>query len=352
MLRRSVRADGAAPLARLDRRGASDRPIPAPVLPMTPESAAEPRPRVPYQSRFLRWDARASVRVKPRRVLSTDEPVDCYFPPELHPVVSHPLVTARGQSAVDRLLVHRLYDYLRFTTELEEFAVIPTVIELSAGRSGLELSAGMRRDAFKIVTDEAWHAQFSDDLLDQIRAATSVRPVLPPTPRFLCDLETIRDRLDPRVRGAHGLLFSVVSETLISAILVGLPRDRRLPQAVRDVVADHAEDEGRHHGYFRDLLEVFWSALAAGERDLVGPVVPDLIHAFLQPDYPAVARALHDIGLSAAEIEQTIAESYPERATTASVAAAAQSCVRYFTELGALANPQTREAFEKAGLIP
>ncbi|MEN3304600.1 MAG: hypothetical protein V7603_802, partial [Micromonosporaceae bacterium] len=36
----------------------------------------------------------------------------------------------------------------------------------------------------------------------------------------------------------------------------------------------------------------------------------------------------------------------------ASIAAAAQSCIRYFTEVGALDDEETREAFEKACLVP
>jgi hypothetical protein len=305
-----------------------------------------------YRSRFVNWYAKASVRAKPRRVLLPDEAIGYYFPPELFPAAGHPLVAANGAGAVDRLLIHRLYDYLRFTAQLEDFAVIPTAIDLSGGRSGMELPVAMRRDAFKIVTDEAWHAQFSDDLLQQVREATEVPPVLPATPQFVGELDSVRDRLDPAVRGADRLLFAVVSETLISSILVGLPRDRRLPRAVRDVVADHAEDEGRHHAYFRDVLHIFWWTLEPRERRLLGPFVPELIHAFLQPDFPAIASALGDVGLTPAEAEQVIIESYPNQPTTASIAAAAQSCIRYFTEVGALDDEETREAFEKACLVP
>jgi hypothetical protein len=142
-----------------------------------------------------------------------------------------------------------------------------------------------------------------------------------------------------------------VSETLVSSILTDLPHDRRLPQAVRDVVADHAEDEGKHHAYFRSLLPYLWAALGHDERQQIGPLVPELINVFLRPDYPAIILSLAEAGLSAAEAEQVVTESYPAQTVTASIAHAARSCVRYFAEVGALRDPRTLDAFHLAGLV-
>src|SRR4051794_5810131 len=114
---------------------------------------------VRYRSQFDNWERRASVRTKPRRTLDADGPIDTYFPPELAPAALHPLVVSRGPAAVRRFLVHALFQYLHFTTELESTAVIPVSIRLGRGACGLDLPREMRRDAYKITTDEAWHAQ-------------------------------------------------------------------------------------------------------------------------------------------------------------------------------------------------
>src|SRR4029079_18312949 len=181
--------------------------------------------------------------------------------PELMPVVGHPLVVDRGPGVVERLLVGRLYQYLHFTTELEELAVVPVVSKIARGRAGIALSPAMCADAFNIATDETWHAQFSYDLMRQVQWLTAVPWRPPELPLFVDRLDEVRQRLDPEIRGVEALLFAIVSETLISSILSDLPRDRRLPTAVREVVADHAEDEGRHHAYFRGVLRVLWSSL-------------------------------------------------------------------------------------------
>ncbi|MFI7537270.1 diiron oxygenase [Streptosporangium sp. NPDC049376] len=312
---------------------------------------AEARTVAEYHSKFRNWDARASVRTKPRHVLDEPQASQLYFPPELHPVVDHRLVADRGPEVRHRLLVHRLYGYLRFTTELETVTVLPVAAELGMSRSGLHLPPAMRRDAFKIVTDEAWHAQFSDDLLDQVEQATGLAATLPRRPRFLHSLKVVHDGLDPCLGGLANLLFAVVSETLISSILTDLPHDQRLPPAVRGTVADHAEDEGRHHAYFRSLLRHFWGALDRAEQRAIGPVVPELIHAFLQPDLPAVALSLVEEGFTPAETEQILREAYPPERVRASIRESSTACVRYFAEVGCLDDPRTRESFVRADLL-
>ncbi|MFF5488115.1 diiron oxygenase [Streptomyces virginiae] len=315
--------------------------------------AAE-RPRGPqYLSRFERWDDLASVRRRPRRRFAAGE-VELYFPPELYPVVRHPLVAAKGSTVVKGLLLQRLYDYLEFTTELETLAVIPVATKISRGRSGLHLPGRMMSDAYKIVTDEAWHAQFSHEFTCEIEAETrvpwSLRGSCAPS-AFLLRLDEIRGRLPHDLRGVEGLLFGIVSETLISGMLSEIPRDDRLPLSVRNIIRDHAEDEGRHHVYFRSLLTHLWPALGRAEREAVGPLIPEIIYAFLEPDYAQTACHLRDIGLSGEQIDQAITESWPTDRVQSGVAVAAAQLTRYLEEVGALRDKGTLAAFEEAGLL-
>jgi hypothetical protein len=257
----------------------------------------------------------------------------------------------KGPEAVRRILIRRLYDYLYFTAELEELAVIPVAGKISRGRAGLELPEQMRMDAFKIVTDEAWHAQFSYDLLRQVEHATGVGYTPPLAPAFASRLDAIRERLPAELRGAEGLLFAVISETLISSILADIPRDGRLPDTVREVVRDHAEDEGRHHSYFRAVLRHFWPVLDRSAQCSIGPWLPEVILAFLEPDYAQIGVSLYEAGLSPESAEQVIAETWPATRVAADAATAAQSAIRYLREVGALGDERTREAFLAAGLV-
>ncbi|MEV4556224.1 diiron oxygenase [Kitasatospora sp. NPDC049285] len=305
-----------------------------------------------YDSRFRNWDLRAAVRRKPNRADGLED-AEAFlpFPPELAPAADHPLVRSRGPEAVRRVLQHSLYQYLHFTTELELLAVIPVVAQISRNRSGLALPAAMRSDAFKILTDEAWHAQFSENMLERLEQTSGVPRRLPGVPGFVAGLDELRERLQPELRGVEALLFSIVSETLISSVLGGLPHDVRLPPAVRELVRDHAEDEGRHHSYFHQVLRALWPALTPRERRAVGPLLPGAVLAFLAPDLRAIGLALRDVGLTGEEIAQVLVEAVPHDRVVADAAEAARSAIRYFAEAGALDDPATREAFEASGLL-
>lgn len=303
-----------------------------------------------YVSRFVGWDDRASVRVKPRRAFEGTRAEKCFFPPELVPAAEHPLVRQHGPAATSTVLIHMLCQYLHFTTILEQTAVLPVTSALSVGRGGILLPEAMRADAFKITTDEAWHAQFSYEFVGEVARHTGVAPTAVTEPTFVGELNRLSDAGDPGHRRPLGLVFAVVSETLISALLSDMPRDTRLPEPVRAVVADHAVDEGRHHAYFQSFLRLLWPSLDRAERAALGPLLPELINVFLRPDLSAVRAALVATGLSEAEAHAVIEDSYPVDSPLFAVGNAAAATVRAFTEVGALQDPATLEAFQRAGL--
>lgn len=305
----------------------------------------------PYTSRFANWDSRASVRTRPVRQLDPAEGGRLYFPPELAPEVTHPKVTALGPAAARLVLLHRLYGYMHFTSELEASTVIPVATSIATGRAGFGTPPEMRSDAFKIVTDEAWHAQFSDGLAGQLQTRTGVPP-LEHIAAFQSRLDRlVADEVTADLRRAASVLIAICSETLISSLLATLPNDTRLPQAVSATVRDHAEDEGRHHAYFRSVLTRFWPELTPGEQRALGPLLPDVIRAFLEPDHAYIRQCLSAAGLSWDDAVHVVGESYPEATQRESCARAARSTTRYLIEAGALQDPHTRERFLASGLL-
>jgi hypothetical protein len=247
--------------------------------------------------------------------------------------------------------MHRLHAYLSFTTDLEQLVVNPVTQLLSREQLGFDLPRSMLRDAYKICTDESWHALFSDDLADQIVEATGEAPVELPRPGFLTELAELNAHEDASIRGLTDLFFTVVSETLISAILCGIPHDRRVVGAVRETVADHAEDEGRHHAFYAKFFEYAWHQLGATQRAAVGPLLPEFIIAFLAPDRAALSAVLAVAPLDADTIRGIVEESTPTAQVQASVRKAASATLRMFTHNGVLDDNRTRDRFAERGLI-
>jgi hypothetical protein len=308
-----------------------------------------------YTSKFLAWESGASVRSKQRRVITnlTDEESLglVYFPAKLIPAASHRLVMERGAATVRRARIQALHAYLAFTAELEHMAVNPQTQRISRRRLGFELPDRMIRDAYKICTDEAWHAQVSDDLQYQVHVATGIAPRLPGLPRFMERLQTICVRLEPSQADLARLFFTIVSETLISAILADIPPDPCVLTPVRELVADHAIDEGRHHAYFSQLLEHVWPQLRKSDKAVAAPLIPEFILGFLEPDYGAIACLLLDCGLGPVESKQVIAESYSARELEQYIRQAAAKTIDHLRRCDVLNDPATVYAFQRAGVV-
>jgi hypothetical protein len=324
-------------------------------------SAPQRKPRVrsigiaeaAYSSAFRNWHSRASVRTKPRREIEQEEPREhVYFPPELVPVAQHALVEELGVDTVDRVLIQQLHTYLEFTSELEHGAVNPVAAMISRRRSGFDLPETMIEDAYKIYTDEAWHAQFSDDLQRQVAVKTGVGPSIFEEPNFFRKLKGFQVDLGPDEQRLVMIFFTIVSETLISAILSDIPEDPRVVMAVRQLVEDHAQDEGRHHAYFNRLLEFTWPRLNKSQRALIGPLLPEMILAFLEPDFVAIAGNLRACGLTAEQIDQVMTESYPPAMVSDGIRAASRATIRHFERVGVVEDPRTAEALEASRLWP
>jgi len=77
------------------------------------------------------------------------------------------------------------------------------------------------------------------------------------------------------------IAFVSISETLITSILRGIPRDPRVVSAVRNTVRDHCIDEARHHSYFVYVVHQHWASSTPDRREILGPLYAKLIRLFL-----------------------------------------------------------------------
>jgi hypothetical protein len=156
--------------------------------------------------------------------------------------------------------------------------------------------------------------------------------------------------LPPELNLLSELLFTVVSETLISTILASIPRDERVVTAVRDIVADHAEDEGRHSAYFAQFFTYFWPQLTCGQRAVLGPLLPRFIRAFLEPDLDAMGRGLSRYPLGHDRIRTVLDQCYPTDRVALDSRQAAKATLRLFEHNGVLDDPRIADAFRACEL--
>jgi P-aminobenzoate N-oxygenase AurF len=257
---------------------------------------------------FDDWYDTAGVRGSSRRLFSEEreEGLALFSAAEV-PELSHPLVAERGTPIRDFLLTQKLYQYLLFTVHLETRVVNRALERIGNGRLGMSVRDLIRLDAYKIYTDEAYHALSNLDLLRQVATATGI---LPGEYRFDPVISALDGPGAALPDGLGQLLQAVVFETMVTSILDVLPRDTTVATVVRTVVADHADDERRHHAYFALLFPEIWQQLDIHLRAQAASYLPGVVRTCLKPDLGYAHQALRVAGLQPTEADRILTETY------------------------------------------
>ncbi|MBK8256104.1 MAG: diiron oxygenase [Polyangiaceae bacterium] len=299
------------------------------------------------RSRTRDWNREARVRsgesATPWRA---SDPGDL-FAVELLPHVSHPTVSALGSDARRELCRRALVRYLHSVSVLEIRVVNVVAAEIAHGFLGEALSGDVRRAALQLTCDEGYHAVLAADLLEHVAPQHT-----PSAPIFF---ERLNDFLDEQARDAHDalflkFLFTVVTETSITANMRVLARGNDVTPAVRSFVADHARDEAWHGSFFSALFRTHWARLSESERTRYGALLPTLIDVYLRADTGAILADLRAVGIGRGASEEVWCESFGSAHLRETNKAASAPVLACFRRAGALVG-ETHEAFVAAGLV-
>ncbi|MDA4845231.1 diiron oxygenase [Hoeflea poritis] len=289
------------------------------------------------------WHRRAAVRNAPRYMLNEDDIGDHLFPQKLAPVLKHPRVRQLDGEHICGLLNNHLFRYLDFTAKLEMAVVNDVVKDIAFGHMPMPLDDLAILAAHKIYVDEAFHALMSVDLLQQAQQLLQVEAILPKAPRFLRELRGhLSAAKSEEERRLIRLFFVIVSETLITNSLTDIRQDRNLPVAVRKTLAQHAKDEAAHQKFFLGLLRGLWPVLRPSDQAFCLLLIPRFVHAFVAPDYQAMASELHAFGLSLDDAQIVIRETYEAKVIDQFAQTCSSDLVLLIEEL---TSTQTNEAW-------
>ena len=301
-----------------------------------------------YQSPFEDWHAYSTVH-KPLPDFRCEAGL-VLFPPELVPGIGHPLVEKLGSSAKHRLMMRKLESYNAFTESLEYKAVMAASIKIAQNPQAFGLSERAGREARLIVTDESHHAYVAIELLKHIPGFSEL-PFIPSQPPFLRGLEELERSLPTALADDLLIAFVSISETLITSILRGIPRDPRVVSAVRNTVRDHFIDEARHHSYFVYVVHQHWASSTPDRREILGPLYASLIRLFLDPDLDLCRTWLLETGLDSHDAELVLRDLCSPERVAAGLRADAFPTLQLMERVGVLANPAARAAFVEQKLI-
>ncbi|MEV5953050.1 diiron oxygenase [Streptomyces sp. NPDC051987] len=308
-----------------------------------------PRPHPPGP--LDRWYEQAGVRTGVRRMFHEDtERGKVFFPAALVPYAGHEAVRRLPPERLRELTVRHLYQFLLSTTHLETRVVNTAAEAVANARTGLDLPAALRPDAFKVYCDEGYHALYSLDLADQIAAATGIPVPDEDYGGFVDRLRASARRALPDAPALAALLQAVVFETLITAVLNEVPGDPAVVGVVRDLLRDHARDEGRHHRFFSALFRELWTHLSATDRVKAAHALPELIRTALTWDLAPVRSSLRLAGLDADTARQVADDCCAPGPDPRRLNDTARSTLRLCAAVGVFDLPGTREHFAAHGL--
>src|SRR3990167_7316257 len=272
-----------------------------------------------YTKYFDQWDKQSSVRSKPNTYsmpadgLSAELRSKRWFLPDGVPILTHPLLKNLDQDKEQYILGRFLLQFLEYGTILEHEFINTILAEMAMGECGIPLPDRMRLDAFKIYTDEAYHACFNMAATQEIRNYIGL-PVSDGWPLQNSRLTGLRN-LIPLDKSKENFLIRfgivVASETIapkeLSETMKGIVID-----PIYNLFVDHAEDEKKHCMYFSTLFELVWNYLSADEKKFLGMIFPKILKSFVDINKIALYDALEKIEVDRESAEIIIADSYPE----------------------------------------
>ena len=303
-----------------------------------------------YRSAFRSWDAKAWVRAKPHRTAPFDASL-LFFTPDAVPLLTGKDARWLPGDTRDELCVRHLQWHLAMTVPLELGPVNDACLVVRDSEYAAAFPRELRHDALRLYADEGGHAEMMSEMCDAVERATGIAPPSA-APQFVRRMRALVAEAEPAHRELVRFLGGLVSETLISVTLTRVPVDERVQLAVRQLLADHADDERRHGALFRDAVVRLWPTIDTDVRRAVGVLIPEMVLAFLEPDR-------NDLLATAARYRQWFPD--PDRAADAATRAARESpafaasaapALRAFREAGVFAEPAIAAAFEAKGLLP
>ena len=266
-----------------------------------------------YTTMQPQWEKKSSIRTRPRRLLSDEMNPGFYFPPVHQPLALHPFLNDLAPELKERILVLSLYKYLNDIANIEKDVINHVAYRITKDQYFLKFSRAMKHDALSIIVDESYHAYMAQDFMQQVVERTGIcRIELPEETALSCAIQQIKNKL-PQGSVDHFEFIAVcIAEHALTNDLISVARSEDICKTFYCMMRDHAVDEGRHARYFETMLGIYWSALPASEKDIVGPYLAVLINKYFDPSlqYEYNTRILETLGVEADKIRVILADTH------------------------------------------
>lgn len=311
--------------------------------------------------RYLeQWDKRATVRGLARYQVSEAETAQELFPIKMQPLAAHRLVRARGAGTVRELLVRTAYQWQSDIAALEVKIVADLCGKLANEGPGCAIPDSARQVALTIATDETYHAFVAREFIADVERVTGFEPPALPgsEPALVKGVRVTREGSPAELRREVETMALCFAEHFVTESLFGLSKETEPDNAFHIAMREHLIDEGRHQGFFRNLMHHLWSELDEERRTALGHAVPLFLDAFLC-DFETIGqsniRMLSQCGFAPEEADRINRDTARAMALGKRLGKAemphAQHCLELARATGMFDHVPTRQALAERGWL-
>ncbi|HKS13112.1 MAG TPA: diiron oxygenase [Pseudomonas sp.] len=258
-----------------------------------------------YRSFADIWEARATIRTRPRRLVEDDQRL--IYPLSRQPLVLSATFQRECPHLRDFALVQSLYKFINDVVIFETEIVDRTARRIAKDRFAVRFPFACRYDAMTVVVDEDYHALVAMDFLQQTIALTGIEPIeLPGEIELSRAIPAALAQVPEDLRDALELICVGVAENTLTDDVAAFARDDSVKPSVKGLMADHLLDEGRHSSFWARLTRIYWQAAPQAEREAIAQVLPVFLSQYLTSDI----QQLFDLGLIAAlPVDETVRQA-------------------------------------------
>lgn len=236
-----------------------------------------------YRSFADAWEARATIRTRPRRLVEDDQRL--IYPLSRQPLVLSATFQRECPQLRDFVLVQSLYKFINDVVIFETEIVDRTARRIAKDRFAVRFPFACRYDAMTVVVDEDYHALVAMDFLQQTIALTGIEPIeLPGEIELSRAIPAALAQVPEALRDALELICVGIAENTLTDDVAAFARDDSVKPSVKGLMADHLLDEGRHSSFWARLTRIYWQAAPQAERETIARVLPVFLGQYLTCD--------------------------------------------------------------------
>ena len=301
------------------------------------------------------WDTSSSVRSKSETydLILDDSTSQNWHLPNYSGILQHKAFSEITETDKRFVMGTQLLEFVTKQARFEIDCVNVVASNLALNKYPFEISSDLKLDAFKIYTDEGYHAYFTQKVANQIRDFYGIDEIdlTKYIDNFFIKVQKIGSKVEAKHQYLSMLALVIVGENQIVSDITNEMK-KIVYEPIRVLFRDHAIDEAFHAKFFSILLELILPQLSASEKEILGFNICESMILLGTPRTDIYFYSLAKLGYSKELISNCISEIYDTKEwKTVRIKERMTPTISLLDKCGIFEIDKVRNKFQNMGLI-